>query len=311
MVCNRLLTLCCAVALLGLSGCRTSQQSSIPNPFLTADKVPPVPTRIPAQGTAQPYYPSNAAPPLPPSGPLGTLAPSPYVTPIGVSRIPASTGRELTASVASAEPAMKIPQDNSSMRFASHAPIASANHGATALAPAQPNISAPITNNTVVNSAAAPRTTGTDASVAFVQPTLTSFTPAELAPVAEPFGQVDGGARSGLFREPRVRPQAPPLIQQSSSPRIRLPNANTRIEQQVVTPDTINTTSYQVGMAGAGQMQQSIIPPPGYVPHSLAEPARFDAPAISDGFRPRGTARRAAVQNPPASSVPRITVVPR
>lgn len=351
MIRNSLLTVGCCVALLPFAGCRTSQQSSIPNPFLTADRVPPVPTRIPSQGTAQPYYPGDAMPPLPASGPamqpLGALAPSPDITPIGSGSL-GSTAQSTSNSIASAEPAMRIPSDNSSMRFTDYSPQLQVE---TPVPAAQSQVVTPqvamaqvaVANNTPDALAARQPS---------VTPTPTVYTPARVAmqpapvvnnwpPVAAPqqqspavsmtpvgnhftdtndFSSGASGARSGLFREPSVPSQAPSLVQPASSPRIRLPNAGSRIEQQVVTPGTINTTSYQVGMAGGGQVQQAVLPPPGYVPHSLSQPASFggssfDNPQLSpllpsDGFRARGSARRSFDSGSQSTSIPRLSVTP-
>ncbi|MCA9236476.1 MAG: hypothetical protein KDA44_13465 [Planctomycetales bacterium] len=46
---------CLAVALLSLVGCK-NQATTVTNPFLTPDRVPPPQTRVLAPGTAQPYY---------------------------------------------------------------------------------------------------------------------------------------------------------------------------------------------------------------------------------------------------------------
>ena len=53
------------MATLSLTGCSNTTTPTVPNPFTTADRVPPPPTRAITPGTAQPYYPATpqAAPP--------------------------------------------------------------------------------------------------------------------------------------------------------------------------------------------------------------------------------------------------------
>jgi len=277
-------------------------------------------------------------PPLPPSGPvtqpLGALAPSPDITPIGSSGGLSSAAQPANGALASAEPAMRIPTDNGSMRFAEHSPELQllANPPAAAV---QPQVA--MTQNTpTFTSPAQPSATPTPTAYAPERvamqpaPVVNNWPPVaapeprspavNLTPVANEFTSSTSGARSGLFREPSAHQQAPQLVQPTSSPRIRLPNAGSRIEQQVVTPGTINTTSYQVGMAGGGQVQQAMLPPPGYVPQSLSQPSafngsslengQFSAPLSSDGFRARGSARRSFDSGSQSSSIPRLSVTP-
>jgi hypothetical protein len=80
------------------------------------------------------------------------------------------------------------------------------------------------------------------------------------------------------------------------------------IREEVV-PGTINTTSYQVGMAGGEAGPPLTIPPPGYVPPSFL-PGTTPTP-MGDGFRPRGSIR----SNPSTgglnpANVPTIRVTP-
>lgn len=68
--------------LLATLGCR-NQTSTVTNPFLTPDRVPPPATRMPAPGTAQPYYPGDPVPgaaTAPPTTFLPTT-PGPLATP--------------------------------------------------------------------------------------------------------------------------------------------------------------------------------------------------------------------------------------
>ena len=55
-----------SVATLLCAGCK-NQQGSAPNPFMSADRVPPPATRTPAPGTATPYYPNDPLPAMPPN----------------------------------------------------------------------------------------------------------------------------------------------------------------------------------------------------------------------------------------------------
>ncbi len=181
----------CALLLLGAVGCQGTQQGGLPNPFLTADRVPAPATRLPAVGAAQPYYPGDAIPSLPTVQPLGTLGPRPEITPI----------RSGDGNLASTEPAVRIPSDDTTIRFAARRP-------------------------------------------------------AEASP-------------------PRI---AMTPVQAAGSPRIRLPQSDTRFQEQVVAPGSIHTMSYQVPLG----------------PVEVAAPvtASPTAPALlRDGFRARRSAR--------------------
>jgi hypothetical protein len=136
---------------LALVGCKT-QSTPLNNPFLSADRVPPPQTQIPAPGTAQPYYggplPGAAAPltatptatPLTPTPayPASTLTPTPYpagpaypmsapapttpATPPGGWGTPAPQGTP-------GGTAINIPKDSQQLRLAS-APAFAPNAGA-------------------------------------------------------------------------------------------------------------------------------------------------------------------------------------
>ncbi|MBX3434008.1 MAG: hypothetical protein KF847_11860 [Pirellulales bacterium] len=51
-----------AALILVLAGCKNQSGTTISNPFLTPDRVPPPSTRVLAPGTAQPYYPGDPMP---------------------------------------------------------------------------------------------------------------------------------------------------------------------------------------------------------------------------------------------------------
>ncbi len=88
-----------------LVGC-SKGQTTVPNPFCTADRVPPPATRAIAPGTAQPYYQSVPA----------TTAPS-YAPPAGAYLPQTSSPRPALSTVASAGDAISIPTDNTALRF--------------------------------------------------------------------------------------------------------------------------------------------------------------------------------------------------
>ena len=97
-----------------LVGC-SKGPTTVPNPFSTADRVPPPATRAIAPGTAQPYYQSVPATSLPGTAPA-------YAPPAGAypGLLPqASSPRPPTNTFASATPgdAISIPTDNTALRF--------------------------------------------------------------------------------------------------------------------------------------------------------------------------------------------------
>lgn len=93
-----------------LVGC-SKGPTTVPNPFSTADRVPPPATRAIAPGTAQPYYqsvPATTAPAFaPPTAYPGGLQPQ------------ASSPRPATNTLTSTTPgdAISIPSDNTALRF--------------------------------------------------------------------------------------------------------------------------------------------------------------------------------------------------
>lgn len=311
------------IALMGTmatAGCRSSQQTSISNPFLSADRVPAPASRIPAQGTATPYYPGQVAPAMPgatqPLQPLGALPPSDDITPIQgdgslVEGAPLASG-----ALASNESAVQIPSDEGSMRFTPPpvqpaAPVVAASQPVAANAPsmavaANPGLVTP--TPTVFRDNQPPSTA----------PVINNWPPAPSSSPQVTLNPVStGGNASGLFRDPAVPAQAPALINESApqpsvaqpltAPRARIPGAEEMIREEVV-PGTINTTSYQVGMAGGVQGDPIVIPPPGYVPSSF-EPAAPTAPA-SDAFVPRGTSRGQSEDGFSQPGIPTIRVTP-
>ena len=316
-----LAALACIVA--GSSvGCRSSQQASIPNPFLSADRVPAPPSRIPAVGTAQPYYPGDAVPPLPSvqqsPQPLGALAPSPDITPIPAdSTFTTTNSTSASGAIASAEAPVRIPGDERDLRFAALQP-----KPAASMADVPPTIPPTGGQNTltrVADSSNPPAPTPT----VFRQPAAPAATAPVISnwpPVAAPAAQVsvspvaNTNAQSGLFRDPNVPTQAPPLIQQTApvpqvaTPRIRVPGASERVRENVV-PGSVHTTSYQVGMAGGG-MQTMVVPPPGFVPASPAPEGSFPPSTNSDGFRPRGSYRNTFGSGASDTSIPTLRVTP-
>ena len=108
-------------------GC-TSNQPTIPNPFTTADRVPPPVLQAPAPGAAQPYY--QGAQPAPAFQPGATTQPAPtyqpQITPIPGQPL-SNNAKPRSNTVASAGESISIPSDQSALRFAApnlpnHAP---------------------------------------------------------------------------------------------------------------------------------------------------------------------------------------------
>jgi hypothetical protein len=315
--------LCVGLAVFG--GCRSSQQTAMTNPFMSADRVPPPQSRIPAVGTAVPQYSTDALPPLPtmqpmqPMQPLGALPPSSDITPIPSDGSFARASEPSSSRIAMAgdEGGIQIPTDEASTRFASAPAPMPASLPAT-IPVAQPAAAQPQSLYTASNVPVPTPVVATNNQAPATAPNISSWPPADAgAPQVTINPVVDGGRASGLFRDPVVPAQAPALYNQpgyqpntvpATSPRVALPGAAEMIREEVV-PGTINTTSYQVGMAGGEAGQPLTIPPPGYVPASFL-PDTTPTP-LGDGFRPRGSMR-----STPASGglnnadVPTIRVTP-
>lgn len=321
--------LCVSLAVLG--GCRSSQQTAMSNPFMSADRVPPPQSRIPAAGTAVPQYSTDALPPLPtmqpmqPMQPLGALPPSSDITPIPSDGSFARASEPASSRIAMAgdESGIRIPTDESAARFAS-APAPLSASPPTTIPVAQPATAQPQALYTASNMPVPTPVISTANQPPANAPNISSWPPADAgAPQVTINPVMDGGRASGLFRDPVVPTQAPALYNQpgyqpqpayqpsaapATSPRVALPGAAEMIREEVV-PGTINTTSYQVGMAGGEAGQPLTIPPPGYVPASFL-PDTTPTP-LGDGFRPRGSIRsnpNGGGLNP--ADVPTIRVTP-
>ncbi len=305
-------------------GCRSSQQTSIPNPFLSADRVPPPPSRIPAAGTAQPYYPGNTIPQVPngvphAAHPGASLSPSDDITPIPPDA--AFTARQSTPVPphvinpgSSAEAVVRVPSDDESVRFAA---LPTTTADPLASQPATPIASQPtVAASQQAGTAPTPTVFREPQSPPNTAPLVTNW-----PPVAAPSPEVtlnpvsSDPAASELFRNPQVTPQAPSLIQQpipaqqqTTTPRIRVPGAEQRVREDVI-PGSIHTTSYQVGMAGGG-VQTTVIPPSGYAPPTLAPAPPTAVPNATDGFRPRGSARPPFGDSTSESATPTLRVMP-
>lgn len=279
------------VCLLGVAmtpGCRNgSQTAAFSNPFLSADRVPAPGTRIPAPGAAQPYYPGDAIPPLqsaPVGGqPFGAVLPQPGVTPIPPGDNVAASPLNQRPTIASNEPAVRIPVDESSVRFA-QTPI-------PAVVP-QATVETALRQTPVENS-----------SMAASPGTMPSSPQVTLTPV------YDSGGAPGLFRPPADPRATTPRTVPNTTPRIRLPGTN--YDAAVADSGGIHTTSYE---APVQQMQATVLPPAGYVPETFGRLAGSSSPAATDAFRPRGSARQWYEQSSPiatATHVPTLHVTPQ
>lgn len=308
-------------------GCRSGQSTAIPSPFM-ADRVPAPASRIPAAGSAQPYYPGDALPPLPASQPavqpLGTLVPSSDIAPLASATPPKSEPRIASDTQIGGDSLVRIPEDNLSLRFAvrpepENLPTVAATTNSLnpTSQPAAPlDINSPAASNTLAVANTTPTAFRDQHSVQPTAPVISNWPPVE-APLAQATltPAVNSQPASGLFREPAVPAQAPPLIrgavsQPAVSPRVRMPGADQMIREPVV-PGSINTTSYQVGMAGGGANQTMLIPPPGYVPEAFT-PAPSTAPlSAADGFRARGSSRTRFGDETSGRAIPSIRVTPR
>ncbi|QDU56457.1 hypothetical protein [Aeoliella mucimassa] len=322
-------TLLLAMVLLGTTGCKNTP-SSLPSPFL-ADRVPPPDSRIPAPGTADPYYQGGAVTPLPSTQPmvqpfpgtqpmtqpvpatmqpgvqpLGALTPSQDITPLPANDAVAEFSAPASShSFAGEEVAVSIPSDEQAMRFAMVPEPAQPSAAQAANAPvanlAMQTGPAPTTTATVLHDSTAANSTPTTA------PTITNWPPAvnSTSPSSSLTDSGVSGNASGLFRDPTVPTQAPELyqeqtpqpIQQTTVPRVRVPGAAERIREEVV-PGNVNTTSYQVGFAGGGNSTTMAIPPSGIaIPATFAPEGSTNSIPSGDGFRTRGTSHQQASPN--------------
>jgi hypothetical protein len=312
------------VGLAAFGGCRSGQQAAISNPFMSADRVPPPQSRIPAVGTAVPQYSTDALPPLPnmqqmqPMQPLGALPPSSDITPIPSDGSFARASEPSSSRIAMAgdESGIQIPTDESATRFASAPPAIPASMPAT-MPIAQPAAVQPQSLYTASNVPVPTPIVSTTNQPLATAPTISNWPPVDAAAPQVTINPVmDSGRASGLFRDPVVPAQAPALYNQpgpqpsavpATSPRVALPGAAEMIREEVV-PGSINTTSYQVGMAGGEAGQPMTIPPPGYVPASFL-PDTTPTP-LGDGFRPRGSIRSNPTGGLNPADVPTIRVTP-
>ncbi len=101
MRCTRCIWALCLAMVVG--GCQ-SQNATLTNPFLAADRVPPPATRTLVPGTAQPYYPGDPVPNSPavmPPGPVPSYPPqnAPVVPPGGWNTAPPVSAASPTSSV--------------------------------------------------------------------------------------------------------------------------------------------------------------------------------------------------------------------
>lgn len=302
------------LALLMLAAGCQGQQAGMPNPFMGADRVPAPSTRVPMQGTAQPYYPTGALPPLqggqPAGGGWGAPNAASDITPIpgganfsSSSNVPNAQSYTASAdrsSLGGSEPGIAIPTDHSDIRFAQAPPAVLSSPPAAGVAAAVPHTTqqlppAPTPTNPAPALASQPYSLG---------PNVT------LTPVD------NDGSHNGLFREPTTpSATAPPAINPAvltphlpegattpgGTPRIRLPQSQSYHQQPLGESNAVSMMSYQVALedgtiASAGGLPAGGVAMPGPQPmapqYSQLAPQsapQSQVPVASDGFRPRGS----------------------
>ena len=312
-------TLRWGAAVVLMAGCSSGQQSGVPNPFMSADRVPPPGTRLIPQGTAQPYYPTSPVPPaqgaIPPATTPWTGGGQSDITPIpGNSFSSASTPSASNFSTSTpndslgSEPAIAVPTDGADLRFAALptpstrldvAPLAGASVPAvTGTLPPRGSTSQPTTL------AAGPTSIATSPAMAST-PLGTSGPQVTLTPIDNP-------APDSTFPEPSPPGgggQTAPVPFPSDIPRIRLPHGGVPAATSAQgLPAGVQTMSYQIELPPAGVAPTApplsppaVTPPAGYTaaPTQLmvtpsasgVVPASYQAelPPASiapDGFRP-------------------------
>jgi hypothetical protein len=294
------------------AGCR-SRSGTIPSPFLAPDRVPPPATRTLLPGQAQPYYPGDPLPVMQsatgtPAAKAATtsLVSSPQPTsesglawsaPGAVARsAPADNMLSSAALARSNEPAVAVPADDDSLRFAVPAAEPAVIAQATRTAPQEPQAivqaaAAPQPRAVVPASYHAPITESSQRAV--VEASAGSIAQTAAASPWRPprITQSDGRTTIGaapatvlgvppLAPRPnsidvrlRAVPSPPPESLESTTPRIRLPSHST--SQPIGRGSVVGQTApFFVTTIPATNLASS--------------PA---APISPDGFRARGSMR--------------------
>jgi hypothetical protein len=302
---NRAAT-CAFVAALVAGGCR-STSSGIGNPFLAPDRVAPPSTRAIAPGQAQPYYQGDPLPIMqsataPPASnltandsaaarsatgktlawnaPAGGAPSSSNAAPTAPTAAPWGANPQPTTPIAYAnEPAVSVPVDADSLRFALPAP--------SQPQPIVPIAAATPTNPQPIQPATAAPNQGVMLAT-YNAPIATGLSPVVTAPAPGPAPQV-----ASPWRTPQVSPTSPPsgyatqpsVIAPTNSQPFMVPAPPAYSIAQ--TPMTMPTNVMAV--------QLRAVPPPPQPgdPLPRVRIPGYEVPqtATADGFRPRSSMR--------------------
>lgn len=326
--------LVCAAALVLTGGCSSGQQSGIPNPFISADRVPAPATRAVPMGSAQPYYPNDAVPAfqgggVPAATPWGSAQSD--ITPIPGSSMTATGAPSNTTpgsgapnSMASNEPAIAVPTDSSELRFAS-LPAPATRVDTQPLAGA----TTPTISGTLPPRGAEPAaTTFAQLPSVAITPAVNSLPSGATGPQVTLTPVANDNPAAGAFRDP-VAPEAgapaPFPSDGAEVPRIRLPQSSESLQVPVTLPGDVRTMSYQIELPPVGS-PAAAAQPAATTPTSVAHPTTLPGAVVPgvaqlyaptnpypggtvpgtspwaqpasapavDGFQPRGEARRRA-----------------
>lgn len=303
---NRAAT-CAFVAAMVAGGCR-STSSGIGNPFLAPDRVAPPSTRAIAPGQAQPYYQGDPLPVMqsataPPASnltaydsaaarsatgktlawnaPTGSAPLSSNAAPTAQTAAPWGVNSQPATPIAYAnEPAVSVPTDADSLRFALPAP-------------SQPQPIAPMAAATPTNpqpiqpASAAPNQSVMLAT--YDAPIATGLSPVVTAPAPSPPLQV-----ASPWRTPQVSPTSPPPGYPPQPPVITPTSPQPFM---VPAPPAYSMVQAPIAMpTNAMAVQLRAVPSPPPQPGDPLPRVRipgYEVPqtATADGFRPRSSMR--------------------
>ena len=303
---NRAAT-CAFVAALVAGGCR-STSSGIGNLFLAPDRVAPPSTRAIAPGQAQPYYQGDPLPIMQSS----TAPPASNLTANDSAAARSATGKTLawnapaagapsssnvapTARTAAAwgvnpqpstpiayanEPAVSVPTDADSLRFALPAPYQPQ--------PIAPMAAATPTNPQPIQPAVATPNQGVTLA-SYNTPVATGLSPVVTAPAPGPTPQI-----ASPWRTPQVSPTSSPPTGYSPQPSAISPTSSQPF--MLPTPPAYSMAQPPIIMpTNAMAVQLRAVPPPPQPgdPLPRVRIPGYEVPqtATADGFRPRSSMR--------------------
>jgi hypothetical protein len=332
---GEMVALAAMISLATAAGCR-SQSGTMPSPFLAPDRVPPPATRTLLPGQAQPYYPGDPLPVMQsaaatPAAAVASTSPAPSPQPAGdsglewsapgavVQNAPANNMLPTGTLARSNEPAVAVPADDDSLRFAvpptEPAAIAQAARPMSqepqpivqVAAVPQPRSVVPASYNAPLTASLPSPDAGANANSKAQAVAASPWRPPRITQSSAPttYGAA-AGVVPGVPADSQLAPQSnvidvrlravpspPPETLESTTPRIRLPSYST--SQPVGGSSYVIPASFVVPSApavygtGVQTMQVSALPPSHPIATDLASsPAATISP---DGFRPRGSMR--------------------